>query len=96
MSPVPGSYGDDFPRLIDELVPGIAAVVEDIRVGLEDPVREPVVADELPDVFDWVEFGGSGRQGQESDVIRHLQPLGAMPAGLIEDDDGVGPRFDGP
>ena len=63
MGPLPGSDGDDFPRLIDELVPGIAAVVEDIRVGLEDPVREPVVADELPDVFDRVELGRSGRQG---------------------------------
>ncbi len=47
-------------------------MVEDILVGLEDPVREPVVADELPDVLDRVQLGGSRRQGQERDVVRHL------------------------
>ncbi len=57
MGPIPGSNGHDFPGLIDEGVPGIAAVVEDIVVGRENPVREPVVADELPDVLDRVELG---------------------------------------
>ena len=57
MGPIPGSDGHDFPGLVDELVPGKAAVVEDILVGLEDPVREPVVAHELPDVLDRVQFG---------------------------------------
>jgi len=61
MGPFTGSDRHDFPRLVDELVPSITAVVEDIRVGLEDPVREPVVADELPDVLDRVQLGGSGR-----------------------------------
>ena len=45
------SDGHDPPRLIDELVPGVAAVVDDLVVGFEDAVREPIVADELPDVF---------------------------------------------
>ncbi len=72
MGPFAGSDRDDFPRLFDELVPSIAAVIDDILVGLEDPVREPVVADELPDVLDRVQLGGSGRQGQERDVVRHL------------------------
>jgi hypothetical protein len=57
MGPFSGSDGHDFPGLFDELVPGKAAVVEDIVVGLEDPVREPVVAQELPDVLDRVQFG---------------------------------------
>ena len=48
--------GHDMPRLIDELVPGLAAMIDDVVVECEDPVREPVVAHELPDVFDWVEF----------------------------------------
>jgi len=38
IGPLPGSDGDDFPRLVDELAPGIAAVIDDILVGLEDPV----------------------------------------------------------
>jgi hypothetical protein len=33
------SSGDNFPRLVDELVPDIAVVAEDIGVGLEDQVR---------------------------------------------------------
>ena len=42
--------GHDFPGHIDELALGEAAVVEDVVVGLEDTVGEPVVAHELPDV----------------------------------------------
>ena len=49
--------GHDFPGHIDELALGEAAVVEDVVVGFEDPVGEPVVAHELPDVFYGVEFG---------------------------------------
>jgi hypothetical protein len=31
-------------------------VIEDAAAGFEDPVEEPVVAHELPEVFDRVEF----------------------------------------
>jgi hypothetical protein len=37
--------------------PGEATVVEDVVVGFENPAREPVVAHELPDIFDWVQLG---------------------------------------
>ena len=57
MGPIAGPDGHDFPGLVDELVPGKAAVVEDVLVGPEDPVREPVVAQELLDVLDRVQFG---------------------------------------
>jgi hypothetical protein len=40
MSPAAQTEGHDEPRLVDELVPSIAAVVDDIRVGGEDQVRE--------------------------------------------------------
>jgi len=36
--------------LIDKLVPCVAAEVDDVVEGFEDPVREPIVAHELPDV----------------------------------------------
>jgi hypothetical protein len=57
--------GHDFPRTVDERIPSVAAVIDDIVVGFEDAVREPVVAHILPDIFDRVEFssghfGGSG------------------------------------
>ena len=34
--------------------PGIAAVIDDVVVGFEDTVREPVFAHEVPEVFDGV------------------------------------------
>ena len=39
--------GHDGPRLIDEFIAGVATVVENIVVGEEHAVGEPVVADEL-------------------------------------------------
>lgn len=42
MSPLSHSDGYDAPRLIDELVSSEAAVVDDIVVGFEDTVRQPV------------------------------------------------------
>jgi hypothetical protein len=36
------------------LFQGLAAMVDEIVVGLEDAVREPVVAHELPDVFNQI------------------------------------------
>jgi hypothetical protein len=54
--------GHDTPGLIDEFVPGVAAVVDDLALGPEDAVGKPIVTDELPDVLDRVEFGALGRQ----------------------------------
>ena len=49
-------------------IPGVAAVIDDIVVGFEDAVREPVVAHILPDIFDRVEFRAFRRQGEDGDV----------------------------
>ena len=46
--------GHDCVGLVDEPVPSLAAEGDDLVIGLEDPVREPVVAHELPDVLDRV------------------------------------------
>ena len=51
MRPLRQSDGHDAPGLIDEAVPREAAVIDDIVVGCEDAIGEPVVAHELPDVF---------------------------------------------
>jgi len=37
--------------LVDELVPGVAAVIDDIVEGFEGPVREPVLSHELCQIF---------------------------------------------
>jgi len=57
MDPFAGSDRDDFPEAVDEAVAGVAAMVDELVAGLEDSVREPVVADELPDVLDRDQLG---------------------------------------
>lgn len=84
MSPLAQSDRHDAPWLIDEVVPCEAAVVDDVVVGFEDAVRQPVVAHELPDVFDRVEFRASWRQRHQGDVGRHDQFGRCVPSGLIE------------
>ena len=46
----------DLPWLVDEVVPGLAAQRDDVFVGFEDPVRQPVVAHELPDILHRVQL----------------------------------------
>src|ERR1700751_1269073 len=66
--PIAAGDGHDVPGLIDERVPGIAAVVHNIVERFEHPVRQPVLAHELPDVFLAVEFGRARRQRHQGDV----------------------------
>ena len=73
MGPLPEADGHDAPRLIDELVPGVAAVINDIVVRGVDTVRQPVVAHELPDVLDGIQLGTSRRQRHEADIGGHDQ-----------------------
>ena len=82
--------GHDAPRLICELVPGRTAMIEEIVVGFEDAVREPVVTHELPDVFDWVELRALWRQRNECDVAWNDKALGHVPTRLVDDQDGMG------
>lgn len=89
MGPFPSLDGHDAPRLIDETVPGEAAVIKDVLIGSKDPVREPVIAHELPDVFDGIELGAFRRQRHQRDVRRHDERVGAVPSSLIEQQHGV-------
>ena len=89
MSPLAQADGHDAPRLIGKAVLGEAAPVKVIVVGFEDAVRQPVVAHELPDVFDRVELGAFGRQRHEGDIGRDDQPRREMPACLAEYQHGV-------
>ena len=42
MDPFPVPDGHDFPRLVDELVPGLAALGDVLVIGLEE--SHPIVA----------------------------------------------------
>ena len=68
MRPLAQPDGHDLPRTVEERIPGIAAVIDDIVVGFEDAVREPVVAHILPDIFDRVEFRAFRRERENGDV----------------------------
>src|SRR5215469_7177294 len=70
-------------------VPGVAAVIDDVVEGFENSVRQPVLPHELPDIFLAVEFGCAWRELQERDVVWNLEGLGAMPPGLIEEENSV-------
>ena len=76
MRPLAEPDGHDAPGLVDELVPSLAAVIDEIVVGFEDAVREPVVAHKLPDVLDRVELGAFRRQGDNGDIGRHDEVSG--------------------
>ena len=46
-------------------------------------VGEPIVADELPDVFLWVQLGAFRWQRNDGDVVRHDELAREVPSGLI-------------
>lgn len=94
MCPLAHSDGRDAPRLIDELVPCEAAVIDDVVVRFEDAVRQPIVAHELPDIFNWIELGATGRKRHQGDVGRNDQFCGAVPSGLVESDHRMRPGRD--
>ena len=95
MRPLAQSDGHDAPGLIDEIVPCLTTVIDEIVVGFEDTVGEPVFAHELPDVLDWIELWGFRRHGNDGDVGRHDQTHRYVPACLIDQEHRVSARRDG-
>ena len=70
-------------------------MVDEVVVGVENPVRQPVVAQELPDVFDRIELGTFRRQRHNGDVWWHDESRRQVPAGLIDQEYGVCAGRDG-
>ena len=73
----------------------MARGVDDGVVVFEDAVGEPVGPQILPDVFHRVEFGRFGRQRHQGDVAGNVELGREVPAGLIEQQDGMGAGGDG-
>jgi hypothetical protein len=90
VSPIPQTDGHDGFGLIDELVPCLATGLDDGVVVFEDAVREPVLPEVLPDILDRVQLGRARGQEDDGEVLGDLELAGAMPAGTIHQDDGVG------
>jgi hypothetical protein len=89
MCPLSQSDGHDAPRLIDEPIPGEATVIDDVVVGFEDAVGQPVIAHELPDVFDRIGFGAAWRERHQGYVGWNDQFGGGVPSGLVVNDHRV-------
>jgi len=81
--------GHDGPGCGFELVPSVAAVIDDGGVAVEDAIGEPVVTHELPDVFLGVQLGAFCRQWHDGEVARHDELPRKMPSGLIEQQRGM-------
>jgi len=94
MGPVSEADGHDLPGSVDELVPGPAAMVENILVGFEHAVGEPVLAHIVPDILHGVQFRRFGRQRDDRDIAGHHKVFGEVPSGLVDDQDGMGTAGD--
>ena len=66
-------------------------MVDDVVAAFEDGVGERVGAQVLPGVFDRVELGKSGREGEWRDVLRDDQVLAAVPSGIVEGQNSLAP-----
>jgi len=70
-------------------------MVEDVVIGAEDAIGEPIGTHELPDVLDRIELGRFRRRRHEGDVVGYRELMDEMPAGLIEHQDGTSAGCDG-
>jgi len=81
--------GHNARRLIDQLVPSLAAVIQDIVAGSEHTVKKPVNAHEPPDILDRVEFKTFGWKRDDTDFAGNVQLIRHMPTGLIHQHSSV-------
>ncbi|MBI6630843.1 hypothetical protein JAO82_13240 [Pontibaca sp. S1109L] len=51
MRPFVHPNGSDVRQLANQYIPSITAMIDDLIVGFEDAVGEPVVPHELPDIW---------------------------------------------
>ena len=65
--PLAHADGGDCVGLCDEPVPGVTGCIDDVFVGVEDAVREPVGADVLPYLLD--RFSSGARDGRKISVM---------------------------
>ena len=74
---------------MSQVIPSLAAGVEDVFVGLEGSVGEVLEVELTPKLFVRVEFWAVGRQEEDGEVIWKAKLLTHVPPGTIHDDDGV-------
>jgi len=94
VSPLAQSEGRNPPGPVDELVPGVATVIDKVVVGFEDAVGEPIIPHELPDVLHGVEFRAFRRKRDDGDVLGHNEARRHVPASLVDQEHGMNPWRD--
>jgi hypothetical protein len=96
MRPVTQADCHDLPRLGGELVPSRTIMIDEIVIGFEDAVGEPIIAKELPYVLPRIEFGTFRRQSDDGDVWGDDEVRRDMSASLIDEEHRMGARRDAP
>jgi len=76
-----------------EPLPGHLAGVHDVLQVPKYRVGEPVTAQIVPNPLDRVELGAVRRQRQQGDIAGHHEPLASVPAGSVEDYQGMGKAY---
>jgi hypothetical protein len=89
VGPVPHSNGCDGFGPGGQSPPCVAGCVYDGVVIFKDGVRDPVLAEILPDVLDWVQLRGPRRQEDRRDVFGHVELVGNVPPSPVEKHHGV-------
>lgn len=88
--PLAGCDGAHDIRLGDECPPSVAAGFDNGVVVLEDPIREEILAQILPDIFDRIQLRRIRRQRQQRHVCWNSKVGRAMPTGAVKHEHGVG------
>lgn len=70
-------------------------MVDDVAVRGEQPVRQPVLPHELPDVLDRIELRRLSGQRDDGDVLGHVELGRGVPACLVHEQHGVRARGHG-
>ena len=95
MGPVTEPERHDTPGLIGEPGPGGTAVIQAVLVTAEDPVGDPVLAQELPDILHRIELWRPWGERHKGDVVRHDQLGRDMPASAIQENSRMRARRNG-
>jgi hypothetical protein len=88
MCPVSQADRHDTPGSVDQLVPRVAAMIDDVLTTVEDAIGEPVVGRTARRSRSH-SVRALGGQWHERDIRWHEEFRGEMPSSLVEQDNGM-------
>jgi hypothetical protein len=89
--PDPGLQAKGFGTfgVVSKGIPGLAACLDDRFLILEYEQAQETLSEISPKAFDRIELRAVWRQRNRDEVVRDLERVGAMPAGLVEKHGGM-------